>query len=502
MENNGVTKLRITQVPFFLDNFSEADEHSDFPRSRLLLGHRRSGKTTGISLDARQSFIELFNHKEIFSLRGDIDSYNPTMYYFAPTKVQARDIIWGVLKKYLSPLPGLVMNNQSLSATLARPHLRDEITFKLMASKYHDSARGSKLYKAWVDEVQDAPPSAIPTSIRPALNDWNGTLTMTGTVKGRSNHLFDYYKLFIEEQWPLYVFPVTRTGLESVERIMRYKREGMDGSFEREYMMDFYAPVKGALFADTITQLELDNQHPFYSQEEKRDDLPVVLGVDIGVGEGFAVWAAQIYPENGRIHILDYYEDYDCTDDLKSDLLDDGYDPELVFIPHDGVNKVLQKEKKMTNKMIFKESFPKALIKVVKKAPNQMASIDNTRRHLHLCSFSGKEVTGHDCALGLQKLREYSKKFDKNTGVFTDQIDKSTGVDHAGDALRTLITGLKCRDGVVKYMPRKLDNHRIEIGGRSSDLFRKRGDMFSEGTALNDHRRDDHYSVKDLRGIA
>lgn len=467
-------QLRCTQIPFFSNAWGK-DSDSDLPRSKMVLGHRRCGKSFGVSLDARQSFIELQNHSEIFKVKADIDTYNPTMYFFAPTKLQARDIIWGYVKRYLSTLPGMRLHNQTLSAIWPRKHLGDEITFKLMASKYHDSARGSKLYKAWLDELQDAPPSAVSTSIAPALKDLDGTLTMTATVKGRHDHLYKMYCRFAELGLPLFVFPITRTGIFTPEEIMKFKSESFDGSFEREYMLDFYAPVEGALFANRLLDLER-GLNDFYSAEYDPAGT-ILVGLDIGVGSGFAAWVAQVEGERewARINILDYYEDYDALDYFKEDLLDDGYEPDVIFIPHDGVNRVFNKEKKTTNRDVVKETFPRARVTPVEKPLNQMAAIDNVNRHLHLLRFRHEDEAGHDCHRGMRKLKEYSKKRNSQTGQFEDKVDKSKGVDHAGDALRTLIGGLKCRNGRVVYNPRFKISGRVEIPRRQSIIEESTG---------------------------
>ena len=472
------TRLRGTQIPFFIDSYAKSEDN-DLPLTKMILAHRRAGKSQGISLQARQEFMELYNHKQIYTVKADIDTYNPTMYFFAPTKLQARDIIWGYVKRFIATIPGIRLHNQTLSAILPRPHLGDEITFKLMASKYHDSARGSKLWRAWVDELQDAPPSAITTSIGPALKDLNGKMTTTATVKGRHDHLYKMYCMLLELGAPVYVFPVTRTGIFSHEEIIRFKKESFDGSFEREYMLDFYAPVEGALFAQRLLDLERTVQD-FYSSEYE-ESASVCVGVDIGVGKGFAAWVAQVEGERewARINILDYYEDYEAIDHFKNDLLDDGYDPDIIFIPHDGGNRIFTREKRTTNRDVIRETFPRARIRPIEKPENQMAAIDNVNRHLHLLKFQSDERGGHDCHMGLRKLKEYSKKKNAQTGQFEDKVDKSKGVDHAGDALRTLIGGFKCRDGKIRAIPTFKIDQRIEIPERHSIIREQVGCSFN-----------------------
>ena len=472
--NKNNISLRCTQIPFFINEWSKANE--ELPSSKLILEHRRAGKSMGEALEARQTFIDWYREEEIFNLRGDVDSYNPTMYYIAPTKIQARDIIWGYIQRFVGSLPGVKLNNQSLTAKMARPHLGDEITLKLMASKYHDAIRGSKLRKAWLDEVQMSPSKALPNSIWPTVKDSAGNLTMTGTVNGR-DHVYTLAKMFIENEWPFYMFPVTRTGIFTKEEILNFQKEGVGGSFEREYMLDFYAPIEGTFFANKLYELERD---PNFFSAMKDDSQSIVAGIDIGVGKGFACWVANGYPrgQGNRIDILDFYHDYNKLDDLYNDMAYDGHIPDVMFVPHDADKRQLSSSKVVRNKDVIKDSFPGTRVITVDKPGNQMADIEHTLRHLHLLHFRNSEEPGHDCEMGYSMLKEYSRKKSDVTGQYTDQVDKSRGIDHAGDALRTLIKGFRIKNGEIRMVPtyRAGEGIRVNIP-KPQSIFVNRGNV-------------------------
>ena len=436
--------LRVTQFPFFIEKYSQATK--ELPPSKLIIAHRRAGKSFGLALQVREEAIKLYNHDEIFRFRGDVDTWNPTMYYLAPTKVQARDIIWPYIKRFLQPLPGARVFDHTLSVTIPRPKLGDEINFRLKAARQHDAVRGSKLWRAWLDEGQDSPPTTIPTSLQPALEDLEGLLTVTATVKGR-NHLFDMANLFIDLNYPFYIFPVTRTGVFSREKILRLKAESLGGSFEREYMCSFDAPVIGALFAEKLKLLEME---PWFFSSERSHEGPLVCGLDIGIAKGFAAWVGEMVSDT-QVNILQYYEDYNNMYDFRCDLEDDNLVPDYIFSPHDSNTRVFSAYKETKNQDILKEIFPDVKLRAVAKPNNAMAMIENTNRHLHLLRFPDQGSVNNDCVLGYSKLKEYAKKIDESSGVFLDGIDKKNDVSHAGDAMRTLITGLKCRDGRIKF---------------------------------------------------
>lgn len=467
-----------TQIPFFNGVWGKSE---DVSRAKMNLVHRRGGKTEGEAMSSYKDFNDFYGEQEIFNLRGRIDSYDPVVVYFAPTKEQGRRVFWPYVKRYLGNIKGVKLNAHTLTATLPRKHLGDEIKLYILPSKKHDSARGLKIRKAYIDEFQDAPPEAWPQSISPALKDTLGEAMITGTVKGQ-DHLFELYKLFIAQGTPTYVYPVTRTEVFNKKEILKFRAEDIRGSFFREYMMDFWAEVDGAFFAETLRELERDSTLNMFNAVYD-PELPVILGVDIGLGDGFAAWVAQITPGNkdgeGRaFNLLDFYEGYYNLNDFKNDLKEDGYAPDLIYLPHDGKTAVTSAYKKTTNRDIYRQVFPQAVIKVCERPPNKLADIDNVTRHLHLIRIPERGTTGTDAWKGYFKLKQFSLAWDENLGRFKDSIDKKTKADHCADALRTLVTGVKCKDGKIIRLPMtQRRNQRIEIPAFEQRILGHQGNL-------------------------
>ena len=437
-----LNKLRCTQIPFLMGNNYYVDTEEGY-KVLVVVAHRRGGKSVGITHSLKAGVAEYLGHDTIKTLRGDVDTYDPVFTFFAPTKIQARNIIWKYLVRGLGCFPGVKFNSQTLTITIPRTHLNDTIEIMLMASKQHDRARGLKIFKGYIDEFQDAPEACLYDSVAPALKDANGELVVTGTAKGE-DHFYRLVKNYIRLGAPAYLFPIDRTGIFTEQEINDIREETRADTFEREYMCNFTAPVEGAFYYKNLKQLEKNDDFRTGMHDPTMSN---ILACDIGVGKGFAAWLAQV--QGDRIVLLDYYDDYSNLEELRLDLLDDGYNVDVLFIPHDGNKRQVAAFKTVRIKDIFKQVFKGSKIIQMKKTPNKMASIDNVNRHLNLVKFPSKLLSSStDAYRGLRKLKEFSRKKNESD-IFIDQIDKSKGVDHAADALEVLFVGLNVKKGRI-----------------------------------------------------
>ena len=469
-------KLFISQIPFFRkDIFTYDEDNKHFILN--ILAHRRAGKSQGESWSICNDCQGFLAEDKIFTLRGKVDSRDPIIIYSAPTKLQARQVIWKYFKHDLKNLPGVKFNNSLLSVTVPRPMTQDEITIYLMASKNHDRARGLKVRKLYNDEAQDAPEKAVADSYSPALRDTNGALVQTGTAKG-CDHFFKSLVHYQKIGANIFMFPISLTKIFSDKEILDIRESCVDGSFEREYMLDFFASLPGAFYHDKLTELEKDSL--FFSAQ--KDDSTKVMGCDIGVGEGFSAWVAQQRFEDNNLDVVEYYTGYTTLDDLRQDLTEDDNKPDVIFLPHDAHTRHLHASTSYSINQAFKEVFPDSYIRTIKKTASKMADIDKVARHLHLLRFPGKDAAT-DTHIGLRNLKEFSRKKDPQTGVFMDSIDKSRGVDHAADALATLMLGLNVKDGAFlrKYEYKITDRDSGVRVGSSMDLLQNRRYDLAQG---------------------
>ena len=442
-ENKEIFKFWVTQLPFFFkESFYDEDLKINVTTE---VAHRRAGKSVGLAVKSLSLFSLWCKETKIYKVRKEISSRNPVIAFIAPTKTQARDIIWKYLIEFLSGFPGVHFNSQTLVVTCPRPHTGDTCELKLYASKQHDRMRGIKLRVGMLDEFQDAPPDCITSSIGPALSDTRGQLYVTGTAKGMANHLYTHVKKYIDIGAPVYIFPANKTGLLTPQELMEEKQKSTsDYLFRQEYMCDFTAPVVGSFYHEKITLLE--KEPDFYTAKfDPRRTLFLV--VDIGIAKGFCGWVVQITDEN-TINVLEYYEDYIAINDLRLDLQADGFIPDIVIVPHDASKRLNAKYVIRTTLDLFIEVFRTSMIKKVARPASKMTAIANVMDNLHLLRFP-RDQTCTDIPLGMRKLKNFSRKKVKDTLVYSDEIDKSTGDDHAADALQTLFDYIRIRHGTI-----------------------------------------------------
>ncbi len=134
-------------------------------RWACMVVHRRGGKTFGCIQD-------LLNKAFTTERAGP-----PLRFaYIAPTRDQAKDIAWGYIKTFLSPLPGVKINEADLIATLP-----NGATIRLYSGESYERMRGLYLDGVVIDEYADIDPAAWHSVIRPCLSDYNGWATFIGT---------------------------------------------------------------------------------------------------------------------------------------------------------------------------------------------------------------------------------------------------------------------------------------------------------------------------------
>ena len=448
--------VRVPQIPLLNGRMFHEEELGH----RLLLeaAHRRAGKSQGLSWKFAREFGACLKETHIFKIRADVDSSFPLYTFFAPTLRQAKAIIWKYLITDFAHFKGVHFNRSSLTVTVPRPRLGDSIELQLMASKFFDRARGLKMRGCGVDEVQDAPDEAIESAISPALSDSNGWLIGSGTAD--SGGVFsDMFKNAIKAGQPCYIFPVTKTGVFSPKEIEAIKKKYSNlSAFEREYMCSFSAALPGVFYGSLLAKLDNDGDH-FSSKYDER--FSTVMGVDLGVGQGFCAWTSQRIHE-GRLEMSDYFEDYEAVADLREDVANSGPVPDTIFLPHDAKKRQAGAREAVTMKQLFQQVFPDSQIITVNKPHNKRKAIELVSQHLPLVKFPPKGAQS-DAHIGRKKLKRFRRKTDPKTGEYLDTIDKSRGDDHAADAMQTLMIGLRAKDGAFNYLPMYRRGAEIEV---------------------------------------
>lgn len=211
---------------------------------------------------------------------GEIDPVSPeTVIGVLPTLVQAKKILW-------QPLVSLA---ETTLAPVVKKINRSDFRIDLKGGKPSiviagandsngDRLRGLRIYFAGCDEYQDWKPGILETVLMPAMVDTPGSRALlTGTPKGRLNHLYHLFELAIQNpaeyaafNHPTLINPlISRVEVEAARKRLppRIYRQEYEASFE-----DFPGKI--------YTSLDSDNY--YHEGLEKTWLTATILGIDWG----------------------------------------------------------------------------------------------------------------------------------------------------------------------------------------------------------------------------
>jgi len=191
-------------------------------RYRVLVAGRRFGKT-------ELALAEL--------LRAAQDSPNRLVWYIAPTKTDAKRIIWPRLKTVTRHL----WASEPLESEL-RIDLTNGSTIAVKGGFNPGNLIGQGLDLVVLDETADLKPDAWTHSLRPALADRKGRALFLGTPKGR-NHLFDYFEQATSnpDEWASYQFTTEQGGIVETSELHSASRAMDTNTFGQMFEARFNA---------------------------------------------------------------------------------------------------------------------------------------------------------------------------------------------------------------------------------------------------------------------
>jgi hypothetical protein len=191
-------------------------------RYRVLVAGRRFGKT-------ELALAEL--------LRTAQNSPNRLVWYIAPTKTDAKRIIWPRLKTVTRHL----WAKQPVESEL-RIDLINGSSIAVKGGFNPGNLVGQGLDLVVLDETADLKPDAWSQSLRPALADRQGRALFLGTPKGR-NHLFDYFQSAESnpDEWASYQFTTEQGGIVQKSELLSASRTMDSNTFGQQFEARFNA---------------------------------------------------------------------------------------------------------------------------------------------------------------------------------------------------------------------------------------------------------------------
>jgi phage terminase large subunit len=379
-----------------------------------LVVHRRGGKTFG----ALQKLLKrALTHRR----PGPPKRYA----YIAPTRDQAKDIVWGYLKRFTAGIPGVAKNEADLTVTLA-----DGTMIRLYSGENYERMRGLYFDGVVIDEPEDIDPLAWSSVIRACLSDYQGWAIWIGTVKGKKGQWKRLMEAMEDPEWFALLLRASESGIIPAAELESIKRDAARQNrldiYAQEYECDPNIGIPGTLFAGFVTDALRAGRVLDFPWE--RSEL-VWSFWDLGSPENMRCTYVQFV---GReIHIIDH--DADLRDPEMTPakrvahMLALGYPYGGHFFPHDAAAR----EKSGLN---FQQQMTQAGLEHIRIIPqcrsiwpgvNKLAEI-----FPRLVFHKGKTT------YLLESLENYRRKIDKDGNV-TDTIHQDWAC-HSTDSMRML----------------------------------------------------------------
>lgn len=209
-------------------------------------------------------------------------------YYLCPTRVQAKAIAWDYLKKWVSRIPGVEINESEL-----RVDLPNGARIQLLGAESYDSLRGRYADDITLDETAHIPSTAWTQVLSPMLTDRKGRATFIGTPNGRMNLFYDLWEYAggSDPDWSRSLLTYQDTNVLDLDEIRRQRSLMREEEFEQEFNCSWDAALRGAYYSKEMARADRDGRITTVAFDRT---LPVVMAVDLGWSDGMACTAWQV----------------------------------------------------------------------------------------------------------------------------------------------------------------------------------------------------------------
>src|SRR5882724_4273269 len=396
----------------------QADLHGDGARFKVVVAHRRFGKT-------------VFAVMQLLRSASQMTRRAPRFAYVAPFYRQAKAIVWDYLKHFGRGIEGARFHETEL-----RCDLPNGARISLYGSDDPDSLRGLYLDGVVLAEYAQMDPRVWGEVIRPALADRAGWAIFIGTPMGRNSFWRLYEQAKAAPDWRAALFRASQTGVLPAAELAAAKGAMSASEYAQEFECSFDAAIRGAYYAAEIAAAEAAGRIASVAPEPR---LPVHTAWNLGIGDATAIWFYQL--AGREIRLIDYYENSGVgLDHYARELQRKGYVYGEHILPHDARVQELGSGKTRVETLTALGFRPRVL------ANHKLDDgISAARLLLARCWFDGEK-----CARGLEALRHYRCEWDPRRQALRDRPlhDWSS---HAADAFRYLAMGL--REGREERMP-------------------------------------------------
>lgn len=381
--------------------------HGRHQRWSLIVAHRRAGKTVAVVNDLVVRALRTSKERAFYA-------------YIAPTYGQAKNIAWVYIKEAVRTIPGTKISESDTSVTLP-----NGAKVRVFGVDNPDVLRGLYFDGVICDEFGEWDGRAWTEVIRPALADRKGWACFIGTPKGPSNKFAQMRDKAMQPAngWFYLQLKGSETGILPQDELDDLQADLEPEEYEQEIECSFQAAVKGSYYGKHMSELE---RHGSVREVDYDPTEPVSISLDIGYADATAIWFWQTI--DGQVRMFDYFETTGMDAEECVELLQlKPYSYDTVWLPFDAVAKTFRSKKSVVD--TFREfdlparTVPKLDLK---------DGIDSVRKTLRTYPIVFDSVRTEG---GLKCLRNYSRKWNKDNGVFSNTPDHNAW-SHGADSFR------------------------------------------------------------------
>lgn len=409
----------------------EAFKHT--ARFKTLVCGRRYGKST---LQVGSTLFDVLAFPE---LMPDYDISAQTMETVAlvgmPTLKQARRVLWKPLVKSLEGCP-LVHKVSHTNFTISFHGNRPDIYLVGLNDSNGDRARGLKIWRATIDEIQDVKRETLEAVIFPAMADTPRSHGFfTGTPKGKANVLYELYQRETEDDdWKSFHFHTSDNPFVPRAEIERAKRTLPPRLFRQEFESSFES-FEGQIYSEFDPGTHVVGNPPW-------DDV-VCLFIGIDPGDVNPAMVLVAMTADNSFFVIDTYQPGDGSNAVPEAYLQRKAEHWCTKYP--GVVRTYVDPSRPGVVLDLRESRHIGLQSAVSaynsiEEGNQTVNNMFFMRRLSICTMAGDHMREF-----VNKLQSYHRKKDKNGNVTEKVADGQD--DHEVDALRYVMASLHNDEG-------------------------------------------------------
>lgn len=346
---------------------------------------------------------------------------NQRIWYVAPTRSQAKGLVWDKLKERLNSLRWLsAVNESDLKLTLVNGSI-----IELRSGDAYDRMRGYAVNYIVFDEFADIDPEAWSSVARACLSDTKGRAMFISTPKGMGNWSFDLYNQGLtDEDWASWQITTEAGGQVDEEELAAARRDLDERTYLQEYCASF-VQYSGVIYYN-------------FSREQNIETFegPAPDQIHIGIDMNVTPMSASIgyRRPDGVFHVFDYLQLHNSNTNELCDEIKRRYPTQRITVYPDAAGAQRRSSANgMTDIIILQNAGFNV------KAPNRNPPVKDRIAAVNsrLCSSTG--------IVGLKidpKCKPVIDSLERQTYKEGTQIPEKGEFDHQNDSLGYVVNTL------------------------------------------------------------